>query len=96
MSKVAHTPGPWRAIKAPHGVIDILDGRDRDIVTVYGGGVETESQEANAHLMAAAPDLLDALRTLTDNIEHAFPGLAHLGPVAFARSAIAKAEGRQP
>lgn len=61
---MAHTPGPWSAIKAAHGVIDIFDGRGRDIVTVFGGGVEPESKEANARLMAASPELLDAVKKL--------------------------------
>lgn len=55
------TPGPWMAVKAAHGPIDILDSRGRDVVTVYGGGVETESQVPNSRLIAAAPDLLEAL-----------------------------------
>lgn len=48
--------------------------------------------EQDKCVIAAAPDLLEALRVLTDNIEHAFPSLAHLGPVTNARAAIAKAE----
>lgn len=66
---VKHTPGPWRAAKAAHGVIDIFDSRDRDIVTIFGGGVEAESKEANARLIAAAPDLLEALKALLADCE---------------------------
>ena len=58
----AHTPGPWTARRMHTGGFDIMDPRNRDVVTVYGGGVETESREANARLIAAAPDLLDALK----------------------------------
>lgn len=44
---------------------------------------------ANARLMAAAPDLLEALKTLSD----AFPAQSTHPAVKAARAAIAKAEG---
>lgn len=56
-----HTPGPWVAVKAGHGPIDIMDPRGRDVVTVYGG-VDPGSYAANAALIAAAPELLEALQ----------------------------------
>jgi hypothetical protein len=59
-TEAKHTQGPWIAIKAPHGPIDIFDANDRDVVTVYGGGVP-EDREANARLIAAAPDLLEVV-----------------------------------
>ena len=59
-----HTPGPWTARRMHTGGWDVFDPRGRDVVTVYGGGVEIESREANARLIAAAPDLLDALQKL--------------------------------
>lgn len=63
MTKAQHTPGPW---KKENGNV---------LIPVYPGdaGVETlrpilESRvgeaEANARLIAAAPDLLEALETL--------------------------------
>ena len=55
-----HTPGPWTARRMHTGGFDIFDSRNRDVVTVYGGGVGTESREANARLIASAPDLFDA------------------------------------
>ncbi len=66
MNEFKGTPGPWKAVKAAHGPIDILDQRGRDVVTVYGGGVETESQSANSRLIAAAPDLLETLKNLVN------------------------------
>lgn len=56
-----HTPGPWTARRMHAGGWDVFDPRGRDVVTVYGGGVGIESREANARLIAAAPDLLEAL-----------------------------------
>jgi len=40
-----NTPGPWVAVRAGHGPIDIMDPRGRDVVTVYGG-VDPGSYEA--------------------------------------------------
>lgn len=66
---MAHTPGPWRYEKSKCA---ILAGEDKvedglvvepatSIVDLYGamGGEDTD---ADARLMAAAPELLDALR----------------------------------
>lgn len=57
-----YTPGPWKAVKTAHGPIDIVIPDGRDIVTVYGGGAG--SKEANAALMAAAPELIEAMPDL--------------------------------
>lgn len=54
-----HTPGPWTARRMHTGGWDVFDPRGRDVVTVYGGGVEIESREANARLIAAAPRMFD-------------------------------------
>ena len=88
---VNYTPGPWKAVKAAHGPIDILDSRGRDVVTVYGGGVETESQGANARLIAAAPDLLSTLREIAGNGDGT--GRNPQLMVDAALAAIARAEG---
>ena len=53
----------------------------------------TDPAEANARLIAAAPELLEALENLTDNITAAFPSMENLGPIITARAAIAKAKG---
>lgn len=107
-AEVKHTPGPWKAVKAAHGPIDIFDQRGRDVVTVYGGGVEAESKSANANLIAAAPDLLDAANKTVDGLAEEYLIIAEcdddwiydtLGSVLAgayfsSRAAIAKAEGR--
>jgi hypothetical protein len=56
----AWTKGPWRVVKDSRHVVDVLAG-NRDVVSVYGGGVGLEYRDANAHLIAAAPDLYAAL-----------------------------------
>ena len=72
----AHTPGPWR-ITDRYGVLTYQVGIDgRTVCTVWPrqqghrpSGVDTEpwpEGEANARLIAAAPELLDALRAAVD------------------------------
>lgn len=80
-SGVGPTPGPW----------------DASGLTVYDtclDGVASTHTAADAHLIAAAPELLEALENLTANLDHAFPALANLGPLKSARAAIAKARGQ--
>lgn len=87
--KAKHTPGPW-AVK-PGGtdislrIIGKTDLNQELIASVptYGDG------HANARLMAAAPELLDALKgvlIVADRKTNEFDA---------ARAAIAKAEGKQ-
>jgi len=87
-----HTPGPWRIngnnmfrwIVADSEVFTHSDDVNR---SAYGGNMVCESvHEANAHLIAAAPDLLEACKVA-------------LGIIGFGAehdqisAAIAKAEG---
>lgn len=86
MSK--HTPGPWvpacKTNIATHRHPAILsDGGQVAIATFQGGEPATD---ANARLIAAAPELLEALQMLME-----FP---NTGPAtSAARAAIAKATG---
>jgi hypothetical protein len=96
-----YTLGPWEAIKASHGPIDVFDPNGRDIVTVYGNAVCAISQEANARLIAAAPELLEALRGMLEGYAWDHEKTAReqgeyqlVSYVRIARNAIAKAEGR--
>jgi len=83
-----HTPGPWRWVD------DSLIGYDgRDIFSGDPVNPEYPSQElANAHLIAAAPEMLAALEHLIE----AFHGNRTI-PIRpnwdMARAAIAKAKG---
>jgi hypothetical protein len=72
-----------------HGVT--LTGDDDGVVVCYTGNGPTS--EANARLIAAAPDLYDALDNLVANVTEAFPALADLGPITKAHAALAKARG---
>lgn len=88
-----HTPGPWTArprrtgdswwVEAP-----IEGGRLGYLAECVG----RNASEANALLVAAAPDLLQALRDVLEMIDHEIP--VSVGSLGKARAAIAKAEGR--
>ena len=67
MEKQQHTPGPWRVNMdcedAFLGKISVEAGNSYYIAQVDEG----RSQLANARLIAAAPELLEALELLVDN-----------------------------
>ena len=68
MSKTKHTPGPWTATydSQLRALIEIYSIEDRILVAVLHdrGTVEAMPEiEANANLIAAAPDMYEALET---------------------------------
>ena len=90
-----HTPGPWVAIEVKGRTIISSQAGDRV------GECESLSKQDVA-LIAAAPNLLAALRAAADALEASIarslpPKQAHLAAqspdVVDARAAIAKAEG---
>ena len=89
-----HTPGPWRVFDgADHFIIGIgeLNG---DGITDCGFGIwrgKSEEAQANARLIAAAPDLLAALRNFMEADGHS--DFEESWWTA-ARAAIAKATGQ--
>lgn len=73
MSQYSHTPGPWKVQHNKRLEIAPADlGRIALLAHVYTGGkaygvrytVPVPEAEANAQLMAAAPDLLAALQAI--------------------------------
>lgn len=68
-----HTPGPWTADTTTlSGVVEIRDSEKRMLTTVYAPEythhpVTAGEAEANARLIAAAPELLDALTDAVAN-----------------------------
>jgi len=63
-----HTPGPWRY--AGHGGTHVLDSNGRCIGDApQPHGMPPEEGEANARLIAAAPELLAALERLAGSLE---------------------------
>lgn len=96
-SESKFTPGPWRignpGEKGGIGVdaTDHADGLNFEVCEVWGVDVDSQHDErsqANAKLIVAAPDLLDALQSL---VRHAEALGRHCELYDKARAAIAKA-----
>jgi hypothetical protein len=83
----SHTPGPWKqhvdgektyaSVRSPVGQIVADCGSRSDLIA-----------QANAKLIAAAPDLLEALQLMTESFVSHFPNGIE---VEKARAAIARA-----
>lgn len=97
----AHTPGPWEHGRHPlfDGFLVSAPGSNKKQPGIDGVALVTdhpatgEHREADAHLIAASPDLLATLKA----VEKAWlDGLiSHPEfPIRQVRAAIAKAEGR--
>ena len=97
MTAAKHTPGPWRLVKVesdsghivhlcpvgsdkPYSLLTTVEHNDVIFAAVY--------EDADARLIAAAPDLLESLQDLCDT-------LGECGMTEKARAAIAKATGVQ-
>lgn len=106
--QATHTPGPWTTyregerwgIEAPSDSI-VVFGDSRDACGVYGK--DTEEMKANARLIAAAPDMLEALEAITNDCREIIEGrepldmaLVHAVCNGMANTAIAKARGVAP
>jgi hypothetical protein len=106
MGKAKHTPGPWHIKRNP--VRLAVRDKNGDYIAEDIRG-EKEEREANAALIAAAPDLLYAIQAFVDYFEQAGIGSNLTGAdeedgvngfdgdtvfnVRQAKAAIAKAEG---
>lgn len=99
---MAHTPGPWTIYRTTDGraILGIGDADAGGITDAHFGFWRSgEEYEANARLIASAPDLLEALRIMVD-AECSYMRLNNLGDpekndrIRLSRAAIAKAEGR--
>jgi len=102
MGEVKHTPGPWQLVAAddyeihsdavPEAFPHHCKGDDLGRFVALIGNRADDFGRANARLIAAAPELLEALRELLDlHVAH-HNSIEH----AAARKAISKAEGRTP
>jgi hypothetical protein len=95
---MSHTPGPWHAEFGPQGGYVISDDeRGHTVCLRSPWPMRMGESEANARLIAAAPDLLSALEALVNG-----PGEGRVSPsepdsferrIDRARRAIAKAKG---
>ena len=87
---MSHTPGPWKLEhdwREQPGAIIILSADNQIVADAWAPRIE---RVANARLIAAAPELLEALKSAVARLDW------HEGPDdnADLRAIIAKAEGR--
>ena len=87
--RIKHTPGQWVVT----GWNLVFGSKAVEINVHFDSGVSgTLEMHANANLIAAAPDLLEALSEVVEWLEHG----DHAGPMhSKARAAIAKAKGEE-
>ena len=95
MSAGKHTPGPWAILPESRGFIIVARNAFYDVAIVRDVG--NEDNKKNARLIAAAPQLLEALELLADLLPD--PKLdtddVQRKLVMKARVAIAAAESQQ-
>lgn len=92
-----HTPGPWYALRGQRNISIRHKTGDKFLPMVNVASVRGNfpadcpygSSEANARLIAAAPELLDALELIANT------GMDARQCMLTARAAIAKATGEQ-
>ena len=91
-----HTKGPWKAVSALASVefncMEIAEVAYMRVVPECGGWPQQGTPEEDARLIAAAPELLEALIDALALIELVMPIEGDV--TRNARKAIAKAEGR--
>lgn len=94
MSERKHTPGPWmvegRTVYALNE-----DGYNRFSALVQDAHTPGDELEANAQLIAAAPELLEALEQFVAWVDAPCESAFSDSQLASARAAIAKATGEQ-
>jgi hypothetical protein len=120
MGEPRHTPGPWEVARGDCFIIEAesypkaypahlrFQSDDTGGALAYVGNREDDFGEANARLIAAAPDLVEALTTLlayfggpqdvrlTELGHDAYVALemkVRIGDLIIARAALAKATG---
>lgn len=100
MSAAKHTPGPWRlrAAAGSRSLWRIVNAAGRVIGTISRPFQGVDAADADARLIAAAPELLEALQAAYDALAISYPlhscDMDKRGAIlGQARAAIAKAEG---
>ena len=91
-----HTPGPWKAVEAaynPPGWLWVQNGPGALLADVHQNvNIPMDARNANARLMAAAPELLEALQEIITAADG--EGWSQLDAgFTKARAAVAKALG---
>lgn len=100
VEEIMHTPGPWNVgLTLPEGAIRIeCDGGPFIASVRFSANRDEREAQANASLIAAAPELLEALASMVEMFERHMDGRPGPDDAAqrwdAARAAISKAEGR--
>lgn len=112
MNTAQHTPGPWNVTRIAYDIARGIDSGVREVKAVRNGGYKRyiadvrsidsqgiDNTEANAALIAAAPDMLEALRAASEwlndmGCEHNETEPDRRCTVCIVNQAITKAEGR--
>lgn len=88
-----HTPGPWHLGMQPGPIVYGPNGEQ--VADMRRGMLHRHEDVANIRLIAAAPELLEAVKEF---MTHVYPdrveSLRHTKAIALMWAAIAKAEGR--
>ena len=99
----AHTPGPWHIDRTgehhgqrPYGIRAGKRGLTRRNIVNWGGLAAPASPEteANARLIAAAPDLLEALRLARDHFVNSKSACAEICDAAIRKATTPNAGER--
>ena len=91
---MAHTPGPWKVLALSSGSLLIETDDHRCAVICDFDRHNRVNNEENARLIAAAPDLLEALKQCRDALSAVYNRGADFSNAHKAAGvAIAKAEG---
>lgn len=99
MAETKHTPGPWAISEHAELACLYVDVPGMTnmggVATLYSGCVDRAQLDANARLIAAAPDMLEALLSVAPHVHRKFclPDLCDDDCVRI-RAAIAKATCR--
>jgi hypothetical protein len=94
MTTATHTPGPWRVFDTfvdPEIVTDQPTAHETESLVQFKG---QRNAKANARLMAAAPEMLEALQLCEDvlaDLARLDDGTPSVSALNMARAAIAKA-----
>jgi hypothetical protein len=94
-----HTPGPWEWLGEPgKSVLNAAKNKILDHEYYEGmwlGAYNDEIDQANARLIAAAPDLLESLKAILacDGSRGIYDATKHIKEIQLAEIAIKKAEG---